>query len=126
MTLFDYLSVCDGLSIIRALRRLLCSSKTISSLLLLQSLIVSSLEVTTVKDPTALEGLRRPGSGLSFFSLLCSGPQYFSEGTGIKIGMGKGRGMKQGSGNISVGGGKIELCGGIAGVGGLASDLILL
>ena len=34
--------------------------------------------------------------------------------------------MKQGSGNISVGGGKIELCGGIAGVGGLASDLILL
>ena len=85
---------------IKALRRLLCSSTTKSSLLELQSLIVSRPSWTGVEA-----GL---GDNSDLIGLDLAAFWYLVSGTGTNNGMGTGSGMKNGSGNIKVGGGNMN------------------
>ena len=105
----DYLSVRDGLSMIKALRLRLCSSTTKSSLLELQSLIISRPSWTALGVDAGLDG--HDSDLMTVFWLICADLAefwYLVSGTGTNNGMGTGSGMKNGSGNNSVGGGNMN------------------
>ena len=96
---YSYLSVCEGLSMIRARRRLRCSSRTMSSLLVLLQSLITSRASFEPGPPAAEEGLK--GSA----AVLAVAARYFSAGIGTSKGRGVGTGMKKGNGRIMVGGG---------------------